>query len=60
MSRLRVAEGEWVYRAKDGPANSREGGKVCDDLSVFPAADDANDVSIRIRTAQYSVRVTAP
>jgi hypothetical protein len=57
-----VAEGKWLYQAKDGPADSHEDGKVCSDLSVYPAAadDDADDVSIRIMTAQYSVRVTAP
>jgi len=63
VSKLWTAEGKWVYQAKDGPADSREDGKVCDDLSVFPAAADdagnANDVSIQIRTAQYCARVTA-
>jgi hypothetical protein len=38
MSKLRTTEEKWVYHSKDGPNNSREDGKVCSDLSVFPAA----------------------
>jgi hypothetical protein len=65
VGELRTAEEKWVYQAKDGPTNTREGGKFCNDLRVFPATaacddDDANDVSIRIRSAQYSAHVTAP